>query len=221
MSDLTYSLLKGRAQSAKPFSQSPRQRPHYHILIAVDGDQYDVAVNIASDDPNVDNVRVLYAVKDDITPPSAGALLSLSESIQDLPPGSSLRLDYVADGLVSREEMAPLALYDPLDPSGLSGAIMQTVGRAVGSADATVYVFGHRYTRRRPSNATWGFSPDDGVHNIHMNQGNAPGSHGGENGRHEDGALLIHFAAADTWSAVYVAFQTQSWDNNDHGYPRA
>jgi len=53
-----------------------------------------------------------------------------------------------------------------------------------------------------------------------MNQGNVTGNHDNENGRHEDGALYIHDADTDTWSAVFVAFQTQSWDNGPDGYPK-
>ncbi|MHC5731586.1 MAG: DUF2278 family protein, partial [Nostoc sp.] len=69
------------------------------------------------------------------------------------------------------------------------------------------------------SNQAWGFQPDDGIHNIHMNQGNSRGNHDDENGRGEDGALFIYLRDSNTWVGVYVAFQTQSFDNDSHGYP--
>jgi uncharacterized protein YukJ len=220
MSHLTYSLLKGRALDAKPFGSNPHQRPHYHLLIEGGGARFDVAVNIASEDPHVQDVRVLYAVKPNIQPANADSLKALEEGVRNLPAGSPLRLDYVADGLVSQGEMSLLPLYDPAATRPASDEIADLVNRAVNYPQAQVYAFGHRYTHPLPQNDAWGFSPDDGVHNIHMNQGNAPGNHDNENGRHEDGALWIYFGDTDTWAAVYVAFQTQSWDNKPNGYPK-
>ena len=113
----------------------------------------------------------------------------------------------------------------PLCPSstraGQNGSddIMDLVNQAVSSPRVRIYAFGHRFTDNAPTDPAWGFSPDDGVHNIHMNQGNAPGNHDDENGRHEDGALLLHFEDTDTWTGVYVAFQTQSFDNGPDGFP--
>ena len=43
-----------------------------------------------------------------------------------------------------------------------------------------------------------GFQPGDGIHNIHMNQGNG-GQFAGDNGVWQDGALLIHFPAQSQW----------------------
>ena len=74
MSDLTYSVLKGRIRDAKPFSANRRKRPHFHILVEGGGSKFDVAVNIASEDPHVADVRVLFAVKTNIQPPHAREL---------------------------------------------------------------------------------------------------------------------------------------------------
>ena len=90
----------------------------------------------------------------------------------------------------------------------------------VAAKDAVLYAFGHRYEQRSPQNQVWGFEPDDGIHNIHMNQGNYTGNHDDENGRGEDGALFIYFPNTNTWHAVYIAFQTQSFNNDSDGYPK-
>jgi uncharacterized protein YukJ len=219
VSQFAYALLKGKVSAAKPFSSNPAQRPHYHLRVEAAGASFDVAVNIASEDPHVLDVRVLAAVKKGIRPAHAQELKATPEGVRNLPPGSPLRLDYVADGLVTKDEMALLPLYDPSSEDNGADDIMDLVNAAVGKANVTVYAFGHRYTEHNPTNDAWGFSPDDGVHNIHMNQGNQPHNHDNENGRHQDGALWLHDEEADTWSAVYVAFQTQSWNNGPDGYP--
>ncbi len=221
MSNLTNALLKGLPTEAKLFSQNPRTRPHYHILVQTEAQQFDIAVNIASEDPNTDDVRVLYAIKKNITPPQKDVLLKLTNGIFDLPTQEVHGIDFVRDHLVAKDEMKPLPLFDRSQPIENQGSeeIKQLVDQVVADPNAVVYAFGHRYDQRSPRNAAWGFEPDDGIHNIHMNQGNYTGNHDNENGRGEDGALFIYFPDTDIWHAVYIAFQTQSFDNDANGYP--
>src|SRR5262249_1194578 len=58
------------------------------------------------------------------------------------------------------------------------------------------------------------FEPDEGVHDIHMNQGNPPHSHDQDNGVWQDGGLLFEFPDG-TFSAVFLAFQTQKWHTDE------
>lgn len=44
--------------------------------------------------------------------------------------------------------------------------------------------------------------------------------HDDENGRGEDGALFLYFPKRQTWYGVYIAFQTQSFDNDANGYSK-
>ena len=221
MSNLTSALLKGSPIKAKLFSQNPRQRPHYHILVEAENQQFDIAVNIASEDPNTADVRVLYAIKRNITPPNPEALLNLPQGMFDLPTNGITGIDFISDHLVTKDEMQPLPLFNrsaPIEDQG-SEEIKQLVDEVVAAPDAVLFAFGHRYDRRSATNATWGFQPDDGIHNIHMNQGNSRGNHDDENGRGEDGALFLYFPSTNTWQAVFIAFQTQSFDNDANGYP--
>lgn len=220
MSSLTNAVLKGSPTDAKLFSQNPKQRPHYHLLISANSRKFDIAINIASSAPGED-VRVLYAIKPNITPPQADALLKLPDGMFNLPAEGLHGIDYIKDSLVGKDEMKLLPLFDrsaPIEDQG-EPTIKQVVSEVVAEPDAIIFAFGHRYDKTAPQNACWGFSPDDGIHNIHMNQGNAPGNHDDENGRGEDGALFLYFPKTTTWIGVYVAFQTQSFDNDDRGYP--
>jgi uncharacterized protein YukJ len=221
MSNLTSALLKGLPTKAKLFSQNPRRRPHYHILVETENQQFDIAVNIASEDPHVDDVRVLYAIKRNITPPQSDALLKLNNGMYNLPSHGINGIDFVSDHLVTKEEMKPLPLFDrsaPIEDQG-SEEVKQLIDDVVADPNAVVFAFGHRYDQQSSRNAAWGFSPDDGIHNIHMNQGNYRGNHDDENGRGEDGALFIYFPDTNVWHAVYIAFQTQSFNNDSNGYP--
>jgi len=51
-----------------------------------------------------------------------------------------------------------------------------------------------------------------------MNQGNPPGRHAHDNGAGQDGALFFHLPREDRWIALFLAFQSQSWDTNEHGH---
>ena len=60
----------------------------------------------------------------------------------------------------------------------------------------------------------FGFLPGNGIHDIHMNQGNvAPFL--GDDGVWQDGGLLIHFPSTDQWVTTFLAFQSQAWHTND------
>ncbi|MBR8839666.1 MAG: DUF2278 family protein [Stigonema ocellatum SAG 48.90 = DSM 106950] len=222
MSNLTNALLVGLPTKAKLFSKNPKSRPHYHILVEAENQQFDIAVNIASEDPKTADVRVLYAIKRNITPPQVDVLLSLKNGMFELPDHGVTGIDFVRDHLVAKDEMKPLPLFNrsqPIEEQG-SEEIKNLIDEVVADPNAVLYAFGHRYDQSSGKNPAWGFEPDDGIHNIHMNQGNYTGNHDKENGRGEDGALFLHFPSTNTWHAVYIAFQTQSFDNDSNGYPK-
>jgi len=60
----------------------------------------------------------------------------------------------------------------------------------------------------------FGFSPGNGVHDIHMNQGNAQ-QFLGDDGVWQDGGLLLSFPALEQWVAILLAFQSQAWHTDD------
>lgn len=54
-----------------------------------------------------------------------------------------------------------------------------------------------------------------------MNQGNPPGAFGKDNGIWQDGALLVYLPSQSQWMAVFLAFQTESWQTDGQGNPAA
>ncbi|NUS56983.1 MAG: DUF2278 family protein, partial [Streptomycetaceae bacterium] len=85
---------------------------------------------------------------------------------------------------------------------------------AIADPHAVLYVFGQRW----PSEPTvpdkvFGFKPGNGVHDVHMNQGNSADFRD-DDGVWQDGGLLIRLP--DTrWVAVFLAFQSQAWHTDD------
>jgi hypothetical protein len=79
----------------------------------------------------------------------------------------------------------------------------------------TIYAFGERWGPEHSTrDKVFGFLPGNGVHDIHMNQGNA-GRFVDDDGVWQDGGLLMHFEADDQWVGVFLAFQSQAWHTDD------
>src|SRR6185369_7218859 len=60
----------------------------------------------------------------------------------------------------------------------------------------------------------FGFLPGNGIHDIHMNQGNS-GQFVDDDGVWQDGGLLVYFPSVDRWTAIFLKFQSQSWHTDD------
>ncbi len=94
----------------------------------------------------------------------------------------------------------------------LENAVITLLNMTIADKDGVIYAFGSAYADG---------GKVDGIHDIHMNQGNpvTSGGFGGENGVWQDGALMIHLPSKGTWTAVFLAFQTESWTTDSVGNP--
>jgi uncharacterized protein YukJ len=94
--------------------------------------------------------------------------------------------------------------------AALQNAVVTLLNMTIADKDGIIYAFGSSYADQ---------GKIDGIHDIHMNQGNPVNNHGGDNGIWQDGALLIHLPSKGTWTAVFIAFQTESWTTDADGNP--
>ncbi|GJG85222.1 hypothetical protein tb265_04030 [Gemmatimonadetes bacterium T265] len=214
-----YGVVRGRPleQRVYPAAGSPTPgagpTPHLHVLVDGGTERYDVAVNVFSQDRS----EVLFRIATDFTPARAADLLALPLGATPIGPGhpDGLGLDYLRQRLVTRDEMTLL----PVDPAHPAVDLQNALGALVASAiaaGADVFAFGSLYDDPgggAPTGANpFGLTPDAGVHDVHMNQGNPPDDHGQDNGTFQDGALLVHVPGSpDGWTAVFLAFQSQSF----------
>ena len=203
-----YSVLKGDPQSGQ-VSGPAGKPPHYLITVAANGSSYQVAVNIESSDDS----QVLYLLNENFTPPDAAALTSLASGMTPLAGiDGNPAIDFIrsrANGqpIVTRQLMTLLPLPGNSASSNLKNAVIQYLNQAIADAKGTLYAFGSQYTQ------------GDGIHDIHMNQGNPQGNFGGDNGIWQDGCLLFQLPATNSWTAIFLAFQTESWTTDNNGNP--
>ncbi|KAK4865589.1 hypothetical protein LT330_009377 [Penicillium expansum] len=163
------------------------------------GPEYNAAINIKSGDPK--ESRLVYWVNEDMSGhPLVRGLSKLEtgfERLDDKEPGPhGLRLDYIRGNLFDVNTGRVLQH----DINGPNNDIIDVLEPKVEQAikeRAVVYIFGERY------------DSDDGIHNVHMNQGNIE-KWSGDDGVYQDGALIFHFPETDKWVGIFLAFASQA-----------
>ncbi|MFJ3231940.1 DUF2278 family protein [Streptomyces sp. NPDC086787] len=213
----TYGVLITRAVDTR--REGAADTPHYQIHLTDDtGTHYRAAVNVLSQEKPAE---LLYLVDEDFRHPVTERLEGLPSGWNSLRPGpAGPNLDFVRGNCFDPAAMRTL----PPDASGpdndLADLLDHWVRRAVADQDARLYVFGERFgPEPTTKDKVFGFLPGNGVHDIHMNQGNG-GSFGRDDGVWQDGGILIRHPAGNRWVAVFLAFQNQAWHTDDvTGHP--
>ncbi len=226
-----YSVLKGKPAEGKAVSGNGT---HYQITVDAAGGPFTVAVNIES----TDGSEVLYEIHRTFTPPDPAGLAGLPSGMTQLASRpNGLALDFVREQIggrpmVARDGMTLLPkkngssageiqpfemLRSPdLREAALSDAVTSLIGQAIADGNATLYAFGSAYADS---------GQVDGIHDIHMNQGNPrTGRYERDNGIWQDGAMFLQMPSlssdpARTWVAVFLAFQSESWNTGSNGDP--
>jgi hypothetical protein len=117
--------------------------------------------------------------------------------------------------------MRPLPLDAPGDDNDLNEKINHYVQRALADEASMLYAFGERWGPENLKDKIFGFKPNQGIHDIHMNQGNPrDGSFAGDNGVWQDGGLILRFPEQQLWVGVFLKFQSQAMHTDDRtGHP--
>ena len=217
-----YSVLAGDPVGGKVVSGASA---HYQITMNATKGPFTVAVNIQS----VDGSEVLYAIEENVTPPDLAGLVALPMGMTALKsqPGG-LAVDFVRsqvneEPMITKQQMTLLpkasttkglsaekAAVQEAKVAALKNAVVTLLNMTIADKDGVIYAFGSAFSDG---------GKVDGIHDIHMNQGNPLKNHGGDNGVWQDGALMIHLPATKTWTAVFIAFQTESWSTDSKGNP--
>ena len=206
-----YGVLKGSVVDAR--REDDPDSPHYQVHVRADSTNYRVAVNVKS---QMSPSELLFFVDDRFRHPITAGLPALPPGFSELQPEpGGLALDFIRGNLLDRTRLRPLPHTLPGPDNDLSDRIEHYVARASQEQDSELYAFGERWGPE-PDNPDkiFGFFPGNGVHDIHMNQGNSP-QFARDDGVWQDGALVFHLPSTDQWVAVFLAFQSQAWHTDD------
>jgi len=130
----------------------------------------------------------------------------------------TVALDFIRDGLFDLKTGKILSVGG--SGGGIEDELKQVLDSAI-AAGADLLIWGQEYTDedRRTRQIK-----DEGIHDIHMNQGSAP-PHTRDNGVWTDGAMIFRFpgdgstGGGEHWEAVFLAFASQSYQTGDDGNP--
>ncbi|MEM7726662.1 MAG: DUF2278 family protein [Cyanobacteria bacterium P01_A01_bin.45] len=205
-----YGVLKGKAIESK-IGEGPS--PHYQVLIDDSNTKHRIAINVKS---KLSPSELLYSVDENFEHPIISGIVGLDYGFTELErkPGTEA-LDYVRGNLLDTEKMKPLPHDVPGPDNDLNELIELYIARAITSDDASVYAFGEKWgPEESKKDKYFGFLPGNGIHDIHMNQGNGD-KFKKDNGVWQDGGLLIHYPSRQQWVGIFLAFQSQSFHTDD------
>jgi uncharacterized protein YukJ len=205
-----YGVLKGRPIQSKA---ELRDDPHYQVRVMSAGEDYRLAINVKSREfPS----ELEYFVDDDFQHAITDGLLALPEGFTLLEKRPhALALDFIRGNLFSADQTRPLPFQKADSTNDLNDLLGMHMQRAISEQDARVYAFGERWgPEKEEKDKIFGFLPGNGIHDIHMNQGNSQ-AFARDDGVWQDGALLLHFPSANRWVGIFLKFQSQTWHTDD------
>ena len=204
-----YGVFKGKAVEVR---RGAGQQPHYQIRAVDDAVDFRFAVNVMS---QLAPSELEYVVIDNFHHPLSDTVKALGLGFTPLPSTpTSGALDFIRGNLFDRSLMRLLPPNLPGPDNDLQDALDRIAQRAVADEDSLVHAFGQRWGPENKKDKYFGFMPGNGIHDIHMNQGNA-GSFVKDDGVWQDGGLLFEFPTQHQWVAVFLKFQSQTWHTDD------
>lgn len=207
-----YGVLKGKPTQrimAHPGNE------HFQILIDDGAISHRIAINVKS---KLSPPEVLFYMDHDYRHEITDAvksesLLSGFSLLQSKPAG--IAIDFIRRNMFDHTDMRAIPYNKPGADNDVNEKLDFYVSQAISDANAEIYAWGQKWG---PENGKpdkyFHFQPGNGIHDIHMNQGNGD-KYKKDNGVWQDGALMIHFPDRDQWIGVFIAFQVQSFHTDD------
>jgi len=215
-----YGVLRGKVDRWKredPPPGSPKS-PHLQIrLIDGQGTPWRIPVNVRSGDP-LKSLVIFHRADPLLSHPILDQLPALPSTLTDLndqPRAASNALDYSRAPLFDW----PTGIALPPTGPGDDDDLQDVVGRELNSLKASggdLIAFGSHFHDPAPKpGIDTEFGTKDGMHDIHMNQGNPAGPFLDDNGVFNDGGLLLRFP--DRVAGLFFRFKTQFLPTDAHG----
>jgi len=206
----SYGVLKGKAIEVR---LGAGQSPHYQVRLIDDTTDYRIAVNVKSQLPPSDvEFIIIESFQHPVTAIAERWPIGFTRLEQRPDSGA---LDFIRSNLFERTNMRPLPFSVPGFDNDLNEKVDRVMQRAVADERALVYAFGERWgPEPQTKDKYFGFLPGNGIHDIHMNQGNT-GRFVDDDGVYQDGGLLVQFPDQFEWVAIFLKFQSQGWHTDD------
>ncbi len=204
---LIYGVLKGTVTGHLRDADDD----HYQILVTAGSTMHRIAVNVHSS----------------LTPPDllfqslATLPATLTTALKALPVGfqkvaskpGGIAQDFVRGGVVKVDKFAVVPGDIPGADNDLKDKLEKAVVDAMKFSGSVVYALGAKWGPEEKKDKYFKFLPGNGIHDIHMNQGNDK-SHGGDDGIFRDGCLFFEDPSGK-FRAFFMVFQSQTFQTDD------
>jgi uncharacterized protein YukJ len=207
---LHYGILRGRVGVFK--REDNFDTPHLQIkVVDGDGQAWRAAVNVLSGDQSL----VIFHRADPLqNHPILAALPQVAAGFTLLPPdvrSASSALDYFRAPLFDWPTGVAVPQTGPGADDDLQDVLV-TYLTQLREQQGELYIFGAKFPAPgqplNPRPIDREFHTVQGIHDIHMNQGNPkPGRFAGDNGVFHDGGLILRFGSR--YVGLFLRFQTQ------------
>jgi uncharacterized protein YukJ len=207
----SYGVLKGRVVEGRPERGADSQ--HHQVRMRAANVDFRITVDVLSRLPPSE---LLFLAAETFEHPVTAGLPALAEGFHAIQrKRGGIALDYVRGNLFDRTALRPVPATAPGPGNDLADIIDRYVTRATADPEARLYAFGERWgPESTKPDKVFGFLPGNGIHDVHMNQGNA-GRFVADDGVWQDGGLLFHFPGQAQWVAIFLAFPSQSFHTDD------
>lgn len=208
-----YGVLKGKVLDGR--QERYNDSPHYQILVKGENNlKYRIAVNVMS---RTRESEILYLEANPYKNRNSHLLQRLPYGFTPIEKQrKEIGLDYVKGNLTNHYgKMIRMPHNKPGPRNDLNDFFQSYVTHAKTNHD-TIYVFGSLFGPEERYDPIFDFQPMQGIHNVHMNQGNSERWQK-DNGIWQDGGILIQ--RKERWIGIFLAFFTQSFRTDEKGSP--
>lgn len=184
---------------------------HFEIKLNINADFYRIAVNVRSQDGSM----LMAYVDDTYQHELCNRLLESfpqdgNFDINDAAKREQFGLDFLRRNMVGDfNKMVMLPNNLPGLDNDLEEKLTSALDKSKADPNARIFAFGQQWPGTPKADTYFPEIKDQGLHDIHMNQGNPRGSFDRDNGVFQDGGLLIYYPGLNRWTAILLAFQTQ------------
>ncbi len=214
-----YAVLKGHVISGVPAKPG---KDHYSVHVVDDEKDYRIAINVRSNAKNFGK-DLWFFLDENYQHPIITALKALPLGRKIFQPNataaerkdSGITLDFIRMNLFDRTKMKIFPGYLEGAHNDLNERIDDLITDLAGDEESLVYAFGEPWIDEPIKDKVFGFRPGNGVHDIHMNQGDLTGDYAHEDGVYQDGGLIFYYAPENRYIAYFTKFQSQSWHTDD------
>lgn len=206
---LEYGILAGKVDVFN--REDDQDTPHLQIRVIDRNNQaWRVPVNVLSGDGSL---LIFHRVDPLQGHPILASLSDLEPGFIPLPLNSrsvSRALDFFRSPLFDWPTGVEVLPSGPGQNDDLQDSLITDL-KSLKSQNGDIFVFGAKFPEQgkpfNPRPIDRKFGTNQGIHDIHMNQGNAPGRFEKDNGVFQDGGLILKFS--NRYVGLFLRFQTQ------------